>query len=264
MRPKIICHMMSSIDGRLLNARWTPPAAGIDAAALWRHYEQVAARFEADGWFVGRKTMEAYAKGATRTPSMVADKLRDPYIADWKGRDIAVAVDPRGSLHYGRDNAGGDHIVAVVGERVSDSYLAELREDGVSYLFAGPNGHDLRYAMDGLGEAFGVKTMLLEGGGIINGAFLKERLIDEISLLVYPGIDGLAGAPSIFEYQGRADDRPADGQSLRHVAAETLEGGMVWLRYGVERERSAQRVEALQAAFGRFRLYPSVSSCESS
>ena len=27
-----------------------------------------------------------------------------------------------------------------------------------------------------------------EGGGRINGAFLNERLIDEISLVVYPGI----------------------------------------------------------------------------
>jgi len=236
MRPKIICHMMSSIDGRLLA---DAPAAGIDADALWRHYDQVATRFDADGWIVGRKTMQGYAKGSARTPSIVGDNLRRPYIADRKGRDIAVAVDARGKLHYGRDDAGSDHIVAVVGEQVSDSYLAELREDGVSYLFAGPDGHDLRHAMDVLGDAFGVDTMLLEGGGIINGAFLKERLIDEISLLVYPGIDGLAGVPSIFEYQGRADDKPAAGQSLLHIAAETLEGGMVWLRYAVERELSA-------------------------
>src|SRR5271157_203817 len=239
MRPKIICHMMSSIDGRLLADRWSAPAAGIGADALFRHYDQVAARLDADGWIAGRKTMQGYANGSARTPRAVGDNPRGPYIADRKGRDIAVAVDPRGKLHYGQDNASGDHIVAVVGEQVSDSYLAELREDGVSYLFAGPNGHDLRHAMDSLGEAFGVKSLLLEGGGIINGAFLKERLIDEISLLVYPGIDGLAGVPSMFEYQGRADDKPAAGQSLLHIAAETLEGGMVWLRYAVERELSA-------------------------
>jgi len=56
--PKIICHTMSSIDGRLLADRWTAPAAGIDADTLRQHYEQVAARFDADGWIVGRKTME--------------------------------------------------------------------------------------------------------------------------------------------------------------------------------------------------------------
>jgi riboflavin biosynthesis pyrimidine reductase len=125
--------------------------------------------------------------------------------------------------------------VAVLGEQVPGDYLAELREDGVSYLFAGPDGSNLHRAMHTLGEAFGVKTILLEGGGRINGAFLKARLIDEISLLVYPGIDGLAGVSSIFEFVGGADERPANGQSLRHTATETLEGGMVGLQYKVKK-----------------------------
>jgi hypothetical protein len=60
-------------------------------------------------------------------------------------------------------------------------------------------------------------------------------LIDEISLLVYPGIDGLSGMPTIFEYAGGEDGQPAVGQTLRHIATETLEGGMVWLRYRVEK-----------------------------
>jgi riboflavin biosynthesis pyrimidine reductase len=83
------------------------------------------------------------------------------------------------------------------------------------------------------------RTLLLEGGGRINGAFLKEGLIDEISLLVYPAIDGLAGVASIFEFIGRIDEQPAAGQSLRHISTETLEGGVVWLRYRVEKEVSA-------------------------
>jgi 5-amino-6-(5-phosphoribosylamino)uracil reductase len=239
MRPKIICHMISSIDGRLLVDRWTPPAIGIHNDIVHRTYEQVAARFDADGWIVGRKTMEDFAEGTARTPPTIPDNLREPHVADRKGRDIAVAVDPHGKLHYGRDDAGGDHIVAILGEQVTDEYLAELREDGVSYLFAGPAGHDLYQAMNILSGTFGIKTLLLEGGGTINGAFLKARLIDEISLLVYPGIDGLAGIPSIFEYAGRSDEKPAAGQSLRLLSTETLEGGMVWLHYRVEESPSS-------------------------
>jgi riboflavin biosynthesis pyrimidine reductase len=235
MRPKIICHMVSSIDGRLLVDRWTSPAVGIDPGALRRHYDGVAGRFDADGWIVGRKTMEDFAKGSARMVDIAGRDLRDTHVADRRGRNLAVAIDPHGKLHYGQDNAGGDHIVAVLGEQVPDSYLAELRQDGVSYLFAGPDGRNLHRAMDTLGAAFGVKTLLLEGGGRINGAFLKARLIDEISLLVYPGIDGLAGMPSIFEFVGGPDQRPASGQSLRLIGTETLDGGMVWLRYIVEK-----------------------------
>jgi hypothetical protein len=47
---------------------------------------------------------------------------------------------------------------------------------------------------------------------------LKERLINKITVLVYPGIDGLAGVPSIFEFVGEANPRPAADQSPRHVA----------------------------------------------
>jgi riboflavin biosynthesis pyrimidine reductase len=234
MRPKIICHMVSSIDGRLLVNRWTPPATGIDAAMLLDHYDEVAARLDAEGWIVGRKTMEDFARGSARTLTTAVGTPRATHVADRGGCDLAVAIDPHGRLHYGKDNAGGDHIVAVLGEQVSDDYLAELREDGVSYLFAGPDGRDLHRALDVLGETFGVRTLLLEGGGKINGAFLKAGLLDEISLLVYPAIDGLAGVPSIYEYVGGADERPAAGRSLRHFATETLEGGMVWLRYRVE------------------------------
>ena len=49
---------MSSIDGRLLADRWTAPANGINAATLREHYDQVASRFDSEGWIVGRTTME--------------------------------------------------------------------------------------------------------------------------------------------------------------------------------------------------------------
>ena len=238
MRPKIICHMVSSIDGRLLVDRWSEPAAGVDGAMLLRHYDEVAARLDNQGWIVGRKTMEGYAKGAaggTPIGGTVEPSPRETHTAERGERDIAVAIDPHGKLHYGKDNAGGDHIVAVLGEQVSDVYLAELRQDGVSYVFAGPDGSDLHRAMNEIGAAFGVESLLLEGGGRINGAFLKAGLIDEISVLVYPAIDGLAGVPSIFDYAGGTDEQPAAGRALRHLATETLEGGMVWLRYSIER-----------------------------
>jgi riboflavin biosynthesis pyrimidine reductase len=234
MRPKIICHMVSSIDGRLLVDRWTPPPAGVDGNIIHETYNQVAARFMADGWIAGRKSMEGYAEGTARTIDALPADLRSTHVADRKGRDVAVAVDPHGRLHYGRGDADGDHIIAVLGEQVADEYLAELQDDGVSYLFAGADGHDLHCAMDILGDKFGISTLLLEGGGTINGAFLKAALIDEISVLMYPGIDGLAGVPSIFEYSGGDGERPAAGRSLRHLATETLDGGMVWLHYRVE------------------------------
>jgi 5-amino-6-(5-phosphoribosylamino)uracil reductase len=234
MRPYIICHMVTSIDGRLHPSRFTAAAAGVSAEVLRGHYEDVASRFGADGWIVGRRTMAEIAKGRERAIADAPSVPREPHLAERKGRSFAVAIDPSGRVHYGQDHIGADHVLAVLGEQVSDAYLAELREDGVSYLFAGPKGDDLPGAMAQLATIFGVKRLLLEGGGRINGAFLRHRLIDEFSTLISPAVDGLAGTPSIVDYDGADGERPGAGQALRLTGCETLEGGMVWLRHAVE------------------------------
>ena len=234
MRPYIICHMVTSIDGRLHPSRFTVPAAGIPAEVLRGHYEQVTSQFEAEGWIVGRKTMAEMAKGTGRAMGDVPQLACEPHVANRDGRDLAIAIDPSGRVHYGKDNVGGDHVVAVLGEQVSDGYLAELREDGVSYIFAGPKGDDLALALEQLGAVFGVKTLLLEGGGGINGSFLRQRLIDEFSTRIHPAVDGLTGVQSIVDFHGAEEKRPGSGQALRLIGCETLEGGMVWLRHKVE------------------------------
>src|SRR6202043_1612243 len=183
----------------------------------------------------GRKTMAEMAKGRERAVVVSSPLAREPHLGHRNGRNPAGALDPSGRVHYGQDNVGGDHVVAVLGEQVSDAYLAELREDGASYIFAGPKGEDLPGAMAQLAAVFGVKKLLLEGGGRINGAFLKHRLIDEFSTLIHPAVDGVAGTQSIVDYHGPEGDRPGAGQALRLTHCETLEGGMVWLRHTVER-----------------------------
>jgi riboflavin biosynthesis pyrimidine reductase len=235
MRPYIIGHMSTSIDGRLHPSRFTSPAKGISRDVLRGHYERVHDQFGADGWIVGRMTMSEMAKATERQIKDAPEVARRALVAGHNGRKLAIGIDPSGRVHYGKDNIGGDHVVAVLGEEVSDAYLAELREDGVSYVFAGPKDYDLPRAMGEIAALFDVKTLLLEGGGRINGAFLKHSLIDEFSTLIHPAIDGVFGALSIVDYDGTAGDHPGAGQSLRLTHCETLEGGMVWLRHAVER-----------------------------
>ena len=235
MRPTIICHMGTSIDGRLHPSRFTRAAPGISWDVLRSHYEKIHERLDADGWIVGRKTMSEMAKGSERSSAQAQKLPREAHIAERRDRKLAIAIDPSGRVHYGKDNVGGDHAVAVLGEQVSDAYLAELREDGVSYVFAGAEGDDLSGAMAQLAARFGVKKLLLEGGGKINGAFLKHGLIEEFSTLIYPAVDGVAGTQSIVDYVGAEGERPGAGQTLRLTHCETLEGGMVWLRHKVER-----------------------------
>src|SRR6202041_3691564 len=137
-------------------------------------------RFEAAWWIVGGKAMAEVTGRRERAVAVDSPLAREPHLGNRNGRNLAVAIDPSGRVHYGQDNVGSDHVVAVLGEQVSDAYLAELREDGASYIFAGPRGEDLPGAMAQLADVFGVKKLLLEGGGRINGGVLKHRLIAEV------------------------------------------------------------------------------------
>ena len=110
-----------------------------------------------------------------------------------------IALDAQGKIAWGRSDIGGDPIVAVLTERVSDAHLAGLRRDGVSYIFAGERELDLGLALEILNRELGLERLLLEGGGGSNGAFLRAGLIDEVSLAVCPAIDGARGAPSVFD-----------------------------------------------------------------
>jgi hypothetical protein len=58
-RPRVICHMTTSIDGRIVVDGW-PDAVSADAR---RQYEEVHGGYEADGWLCGRVTMEPFAGG---------------------------------------------------------------------------------------------------------------------------------------------------------------------------------------------------------
>jgi hypothetical protein len=77
MRPYIICHMGTSIDGRLHPSRFTVPASGIPADVLRGHYEKIHDRLVGEGWIVGRKTMAEMAKGHEKPIADAPRRLRN-------------------------------------------------------------------------------------------------------------------------------------------------------------------------------------------
>jgi 2,5-diamino-6-(ribosylamino)-4(3H)-pyrimidinone 5'-phosphate reductase len=225
MKPHVICHMMASLDGRIIIRRWgpTPP----DTTA----YETTAANFDAQAWLCGRVTMEQDFTKGLKPDVHPGDTVPDrhDFMADTKAKSFAVAIDAHGKLGWKAAAIDNDHIISVLTEQVSDEYLAYLRRQGVSYIFGGANTLDFALALDKLGRMFPIKTILLEGGGHINGSLLKAGLVDELSLLHYPVIDGAASSPTVFE-QGGQPGPPAQ-LKLRHV--EQLPGDILWMRYDV-------------------------------
>ena len=220
--------MMTSLDGRILTTGWPLTPEGR------RQYELVHAGYDPDGWICGRVTMEPFAK-RTRSEAEVASEHagsvpREDFRAPGELNSFAFAVDAKGRLAWVSNDIDGDHVVAILSERVSDEYLAFLRERGVSYLIAGTPEIDLRLALEKIHARFGVRTLMLEGGGKINGAMLRAGLIDEVSVLVAPVVDGREGTPALFD----VDAEPAMPRRLALDAIERRGDDMLWLRYRVE------------------------------
>lgn len=231
MNPKIICHIMSSVDGRLLTEHWTEPFNGKSKGELMGVYAAIGRKLNADAWMFGKNTLqEGYFPKKFHTSDKTPLAHPIPYLAHKTSSRLFVVIDPDADILYESSAVRGDRIVTVLPETAPAAYLEYLQQRDISYLFAGVKGDELNVAMKALAETFGVETLSLQGGGIIDGAFLQAGLIDELSLVVYPGIDGSASSPSIFEYIGR-EQAPARGQSLELLSAETVQDGVVWLRY---------------------------------
>jgi riboflavin biosynthesis pyrimidine reductase len=72
--------------------------------------------------------------------------------------------------------------------------------------------------------------LLLEGGGHINGAFLEAHLVDEVSILVVPGIDGRRDIPAVFDGVNPAIK---EAVPLKLISVEQRKNDTLWIRYTV-------------------------------
>lgn len=230
MKPEVICHIMSSVDGRLLPSRWTPPFDGTEPSKLFKQYAAAAQQLGADAWMFGKATAREVLPYKFMPKSESHPAAGKIHTGNRNSSRLFITVDPDADIFYTSDKLRGDNIAVILGTNATADYLDMLEQKGISYIvLADPT--DLAAAMTAMHDNFGVQRISLQGGGIINGAMLAAGLIDELSLVIYPGIDGLTTAPSIFEYLGAADEHPASGQSLELLSSETLAHGIVWLRY---------------------------------
>jgi riboflavin biosynthesis pyrimidine reductase len=226
--------MNASVDGRILGSRWRP-AENRMAGLFERLHEQLGG----GSWLIGRVTGSEYAKATAYPDHTDRTYPREPWFAPSVPRAgdavaYGIALDAQGKIAWGRSDIGGDPIVAVLTERVSDAHLAGLRQDGVSYIFAGEQELDLGSALEILNRELALERLLLEGGGGSNGSFLRAGLIDEISLAICPAVDGAKGAPSIFDSGDKDAGSAAPIRSMTLASTEVLEGGVVWLRYRLQ------------------------------
>lgn len=222
-KPYIICHMMTSVDGRI-DCAMTSLLPGVD------DYYATLNALDVPTTVSGRVTAEL----EMAEPGVFTAKDKTPYGKEGfsKAADAAgyeVVVDTHGKLLW-PDCAGMEKpYLIITSQQVPQEYLNYLDGQHISWIACGENRIDLPRACEILAEQFGVKRMGIVGGPAINTAFLDAGLLDEISILIGAGVDGRRDMPSVFD--GRAMDYPLTHLSLSDL--KKFESGAVWLRYTV-------------------------------
>jgi riboflavin biosynthesis pyrimidine reductase len=220
--------MVTSIDGRLHPSRFTQSPDG--TRSNWSgQYEKVHASLQANAWLVGRVTMAEMSRTGPHAPSGPWKVERPIHVATTDAATFAVALDPSGKLHFQGAKLSGDHVIVLLGPSVSDSHLAELAADGVSYMVSAGAELDISSALDALAREFGINNLVVEGGAKTNGAFLAAQVVDELRVLVAPALDGAEQVQGIVDYRNGL----AGLVRLQLKSVEVLDHGVVQLAYAV-------------------------------
>lgn len=222
MKPYIITHMMESVDGRI-DCAMTEQIDPTDA------YYEILARLDCPSQLMGRVTMQMHY--AESEPFVADDRAPLGHTETHVARQAAgyvIALDTHGTLRWPANSFDGQPLLVITAESCPKAYLDTLTAQGISWMAVGAERIDLARAVELLNSDFGVQRLAVTGGGHVCGAFLEAGLLDEVSVMIGPGIDGREGMTSMFD--GIRDaDRPATLLRLIHV--EQVGEGTVWLRY---------------------------------
>ena len=209
MRPRVLVNMASSIDGKINPARRHGPFV------MSRHATDPARmrdlRAQSDATIIGAGNLRA------DNPDLAPAPLR--VVVTRAGNGI------RGDEAIFDPSRGGPTLVAHAASmpeacRKRLAPKAELVELGEAEV-------DVTRLLSFLADARGCKTVLSEGGGVLNAAFFAARAIDELHLTVVPRILGGAGAPTAVAGPGFDE---ADIPDATLAACERI-GDELFLRY---------------------------------
>lgn len=110
--------------------------------------------------------------------------------------------------------------IVLTTERADEGRAKRLEDAGAVVLRAGGGPRvDLREALRQLG-AREIGSVLLEGGGRLNGAMLEQRLIDKMVLFFAPKLIGGLAAPGNFQFEGF--ERMDQAIELERVQVQTF------------------------------------------
>ncbi len=219
MRPRVLLAMSSSVDGRISTGpgrnvtEWSARWPGRRAPAIIQERIQ---QWGADGVVSGSESVLVWSRHPVAVPAEADGYSPDlPYIV-FDGRGRITWTQTRG-------------LVVVTCTHVTETYKNHLRDRGIETVFAGPGPHvDVSAALTALYDR-GFRRLALNGGGTLNGAFLRAGLVDEAVVVWEPLLVGASSTPTLFDAPDL--DAPDALLPLELVAASPGGGDTVVAHY---------------------------------
>ncbi|WP_019546551.1 RibD family protein [Streptomyces sulphureus] len=233
-RPFVFCHMMTALDGKISGEYMRTPEASVAGRVFYDLAFGDDPYYRHQGWLSGRVTTDDNFTHH-REPVLDEDAAPVPegdFVAVPDSEKYYVSVDPSGRLGWESPDLTYQtthaHVLEVLTGKASNAYKAFLRRLGISYVIAGDDELNVALLLDKLRMLFGIRTLMLGGGGVLNWSFIQAGLCDELSVVIAPVADGSSDSPALFETAGRTSNDP---HHFELQTAELKNGGSVWLRY---------------------------------
>lgn len=220
MLPHVILYNAVSLDGRTTGFN-----ADIDS------YYELASKWDIDAVLMGSNTvLMGFEAEIEENLDFIVNREKNsedtrPYLVvpDSKGR-IRIWGELF-KMPYLRD------IIVLCSNSTPKEYLDFLDERKMDYLITGKENVDLNAALMELNSKYGIKSLRVDSGGILNGILLREGLADEIHLLIHPELVGGMEHNSIFNAQDITSLEDVIKVKLIHI--NKLKDNIIWLRYEV-------------------------------
>jgi hypothetical protein len=247
-RPHVIFFGEASVDGRIAisrdrpllygDERWSAleQADALDVLEWVKRLHKPQATLEGSGSFLpDNAEPEPLPAYAGHPEPLYQDYLPAAIVHRPGHRGWFAAVDGRGRIRWQYKSGDawpgyeGWYALVLTSRSAPPEYLAYLRREEIPYLVAGQMRVDMALALEKMKALLGVGCVLSTAGGRLNGALLRAGLIDEVNLVVLPGLIGGTTAPSLFTAPDLGTDESPTRLEL--LSAQVQAGGRVWLRY---------------------------------
>lgn len=204
-RPYVLIDMVATIDGKTVSGK--PDEGVLDLGSKVDHEAMHRLERQVDAVMIGAQTLRSSPRS-------------------WKPRSTGrVVVSRSGELPWDAAflSEGAEKCFVV---RPSDAGFPVPA--GVTPIEAGLETTDLAQALAKLREVGGIRSLLVEGGSVLNAELLKLDLVDELFLTIAPKVKLGRTTPTYAD----GDPLPREDMRKFRLIEEHRIGDEMFLRYG--------------------------------